>query len=224
MYVNEVFHSVQGEGRLAGTPSVFMRTSGCNLRCSWCDSAYTSWEPEGEVMDTEEVIEEVEKYGCEHIVVTGGEPLLQTDLDEFCSSMSDKHITVETNATVYEEVEADLISLSPKLSNSTPDDDSEWAEIHEEERLNFDVIDEWIANYDYQLKFVVCDENDLEEIEDILASLREYDDEKVLLMPEGTDRDTLKERGSWLSRVCMERGYRYSPRLQVHLYGDKRGT
>jgi len=221
-----VFYSVQGEGVLAGTPSVFVRTSGCNLRCSWCDSAYTSWNPEGETEDIENLVERVEGYDADHVVFTGGEPVLQSDADEFLSAV-DAHTTVETNATVYRDLDADLISMSPKLSNSTPTEDEstgDWRKIHEEERLNFDVIESFIDSQEYQLKFVVADRDDLGEIEDILASLSGYDRGRVLLMPEGTDRDTLRERGEWLAEVCKDRGFRYSPRLQIHIYGNKRGT
>jgi 7-carboxy-7-deazaguanine synthase len=136
--------------------------------------------------------------------------------------MSDRHITIETNATVSENLEADLISMSPKLSNSTPEGD--WEGTHEERRIDFETMEFWIDNYDYQLKFVVCEEEDIEEIEDILGSLKEHDRKRVLLMPEGTDRDTLKERGEWIAEICKERGYRYSPRLHIHMYGNQRGT
>nr|WP_276591950.1 7-carboxy-7-deazaguanine synthase QueE [Halorutilus salinus] len=224
MYVSEVFYTVQGEGRLAGVPSVFVRTSGCNLRCSWCDSAYTSWDPEGETETVEEVVERADGYGANHYVVTGGEPLLQPDIDELCASL-DGDVTVETNATVYRDVDAELVSMSPKLSNSTPDEEADgWREIHEEERIDFDVIESYISSHDYQLKFVVADREDIDEIEDILASLSTYDRNHVLLMPEGVDRDTLRQRGEWLAELCKERGFRYSPRLQIHIYGNKRGT
>jgi 7-carboxy-7-deazaguanine synthase len=173
-------------------------------------------------MDTQEVTKEVNGYDCSHAVITGGEPLLQDGLEEFCGSISDKHITIETNATVKKNIEADLISMSPKLSNSTPEGD--WAERHEERRIDYDTIEFWIENYDYQLKFVVCEQEDIEEIEDILGSLKEYDQDRVLLMPEGTDRETLNDRGEWIADLCKERGYRYSPRLHIHMYGNKRGV
>lgn len=177
-------------------------------------------------MEIEEVEEQIRGFGCSHVVVTGGEPLLQEDLDQLCRSIRDKHVTIETNATVYRDVDVDLVSVSPKLSNSAPPEDDDWHGIHEEKRLDFDVIEDWISDNstDYQLKFVVSDEEDLSEIEEILESVEGYDDERVLLMPEGTDRDTLRKRGSWLSEVCMERGYRYSPRLHIHLYGNERRT
>jgi 7-carboxy-7-deazaguanine synthase len=202
---------------------VFVRTSGCNLRCSWCDSAYTSWEPEGETENVEKIIEKVEEYDTDHVVLTGGEPLLQPDFEELCVALN-QHKTVETNATVYRDVDADLVSMSPKLSNSTPTDAGNWEEIHEKERLDFDVIESYISSHDYQLKFVVADRADLDEIEEVLASLADYDRNRVLLMPEGVDRETLRERGEWLAEVCKERGFRYSPRLQIHIYGNQRGT
>jgi 7-carboxy-7-deazaguanine synthase len=223
LYLSEIFYSVQGEGELAGVPSVFVRTSGCNLRCSWCDSAYTSWEPEGDTHEVKEVVEEVSEYDADHVVVTGGEPLLQPDFDELCAAL-DEHTTVETNATVYRDSDADLVSMSPKLSNSTPEGAGAWGEIHEEKRLNFEVIESYIDSHDYQIKFVVADREDIDEIEEVLASLSDYDRECVLLMPEGVDRDVLRDRGEWLAEECKERGFRYSPRLQIHIYGNKRGT
>jgi len=172
----------------------------------------------------EGIVERVEAYDADHVVLTGGEPLLQPDFDELCGAL-DEHKTVETNATVYRDVDADLVSMSPKLSNSTPSEDAgEWREIHEEDRLNFDVIESYISSHDYQLKFVVADHEDLGEIENILGSLTDYDPNRVLLMPEGVDRETLRERGEWLTEVCKERGFRYSPRLQIHIYGNQRGT
>lgn len=214
---------MQGEGRLAGTPSVFLRTSGCNLRCSWCDSSYTSWNPEGEERSLDDVMEEVRGYGANYAVVTGGEPLLQPEIQMACSRLSeDHHVTIETNATVYKEVDADLLSLSPKLSNSAPEGD--WREIHEEKRLDFEVMERYIEGYDYQLKFVVADEGDVGEIEEILERLADYDRDKVLLMPEGVEAEVLKRRGEWVAEACKRKGFRYSPRLQIHLYGNKRGT
>jgi len=172
----------------------------------------------------EDIVKKVDGYGTDHVVLTGGEPLLQPDFDELCAAL-DQHKTVETNATVYRDVDADLVSMSPKLSNSTPSEDAgEWSEIHEEDRLNFDVIESYISSHDYQLKFVVADHEDLGEIENILGSLADYDPNRVLLMPEGVDRETLRERGEWLAEVCKERGFRYSPRLQIHIYGNQRGT
>ena len=76
MRIAEIFYSVQGEGNLLGTPSVFIRTSGCNLRCVWCDTPYTSWKPEGRDWALREILAETKHYDTRYAVITGGEPLL----------------------------------------------------------------------------------------------------------------------------------------------------
>src|SRR5262245_45547448 len=144
MRIAEVFYSLQGEGRLTGVPSVFVRTTGCNLRCQWCDSPYTSWAPEGETLSVAEVLDRVAAYPAHHVVVTGGEPLLAPALPELCSELRRRqyHITIETAATVFVPVECDLASLSPKLSNSTPYDreGGRFAAAHERLRLRPEVV------------------------------------------------------------------------------------
>lgn len=227
MHVSEVFRSIQGEGRLAGTPSTFVRTSGCNLRCSWCDTKYTSWAPEGEEMAVEAVVDEAPLDGVDHVVVTGGEPFLQPDLPALVDRLGDRHVTIETAGTVHEGTDTDLVSISPKLANSTPDPDTvggDWADVHEERRLDFDVVERLMDEHDYQLKFVVADEGDVDDVEAFLDRLAGYDRSRVMLMPEGTDAATLERRRRWIADVCEDRGYRYSPRLHVQLYGDRRGT
>src|SRR5579884_658963 len=122
MRVAEIFFSIQGEGLLAGVPSAFVRTSGCPLRCAWCDSPYTSWEPEGDALSVPEVLDRLAAYRTRHVVVTGGEPLTAAGVEELCDGLRRRgcHITVETAAVVFKPVACDLASLSPKLSNSTP--------------------------------------------------------------------------------------------------------
>jgi 7-carboxy-7-deazaguanine synthase len=138
--IAEVYASLQGEGRLAGTPSVFVRTSGCNLRCHWCDTPFTSWQPEGINRDISELAAEVRRYGCSHVVITGGEPLIAASMNELCQRLRDTghHITLETAATHLPPEgppAVDLMSLSPKLASSTPDDShGQWHIRHEETR------------------------------------------------------------------------------------------
>src|SRR5947208_2601074 len=148
MRVSELFHSIQGEGKLSGVPSVFIRASGCNLRCSWCDTPYASWEPEGENVAVDDIVRQVGSFRCRQIVVTGGEPLIMPDIVELCAGLraAGHHITVETAATVYKPLELDLASLSPKLSNSTPHDRAagRYALMHETQRLNTPVIQQFI--------------------------------------------------------------------------------
>src|ERR1700749_4862084 len=122
MKISELFYSIQGEGKLLGVPSVFVRASGCNLRCTWCDTPYTSWSPEGAHQSIAQIVSQVQGFGASHVVVPGGEPLIAPEIVSLTNGLRDAglHITVETAGTVYEPVECDLMSISPKLSNSTP--------------------------------------------------------------------------------------------------------
>ena len=142
--ISEMFASVQGEGIWAGVPSSFLRVSGCNMRCVWCDTPYASWEPEGPVREVSEVVSEIGAYGIEHVVVTGGEPMLFDPIKELLGSLKNRGhtLTVETAGTVYREVPVDLMSISPKLANSSPPADTAdgWAERHEKTRLNLDPL------------------------------------------------------------------------------------
>jgi 7-carboxy-7-deazaguanine synthase len=131
------------------------------------------------------------------------------------------HITIETAGTVFKPVASDLMSISPKLSNSTPQ--GPWKEQHNRLRINREVLLQLMSRYEYQLKFVIENPRDLEEVRPLLASL-EADRARVVLMPEGTDRDVLRERGVWLAEICKSEGYRFSPRLHVDLYGNRRGV
>src|SRR5438034_6238104 len=105
MKISEIFHSIQGEGMLTGVPSVFVRASGCNLRCVWCDTPYASWQPEGENVPAAEIARRVGEFDARHVVVTGGEPMIMPDIVELCARLREAghHITMETAATVYDE-------------------------------------------------------------------------------------------------------------------------
>ena len=229
MRIAEIFHSIQGEGLLAGVPSVFVRTSGCNLRCHWCDTPYASWKPEGPEMSVEEIQKKVLGWNCRHVVLTGGEPMIIPDLPALAASLkkAGKHITIETAATVVPAgIACDLASLSPKLSNSTPPParDPAWAKKHEATRLQPSVISDWIRNYAFQLKFVVSTEQDISEIKNLLSLLPPAPFHQILLMPEGIDFQTLAEKAGWLVEVCKREGFRFCPRLQIELFGHTRGT
>ncbi|MEZ5403460.1 MAG: 7-carboxy-7-deazaguanine synthase QueE [Bryobacteraceae bacterium] len=225
MFVSELFYSIQGEGVLAGAPSVFIRTSGCNLRCSWCDTPYTSWAPEGSHRTLDELCAYVREHSTGYTVITGGEPMIAPEIVELTQRLraSGEHITVETAGTVYAPVECDLMSISPKLANSTPTDAGEWAARHERLRLQPEVLARLVAGWTYQLKFVVRGEEDLQEIDALLESIS-YSPDRVLLMPEGTDPSVLGERSQRVGEMCKKKGFRLSPRLHVLLYGNRRGT
>ena len=229
MRIAEIFHSIQGEGLLAGVPSIFIRTSGCNLRCDWCDTPYASWKPEGPEMSVKEILEKISAWNCDHVVLTGGEPMIAPDLSELAEALKKqgKHITIETAGTIPpSNIPCNLASLSPKLSNSTPpaSRDPAWAKKHESTRLQPEVISEWIRNYNFQLKFVVSSENDLVEIKSLLLNLPPVPLHQILLMPEGIDTQTLASRSPWLVDTCKREGFRFCPRLQIELFGHTRGT
>jgi 7-carboxy-7-deazaguanine synthase len=226
--ISEIFYSIQGEGTLIGVPSVFVRTSGCNLRCTWCDTPYTSWNPEGADMSLEQILAEVRQFTpARHAVVTGGEPMIAPEIVELTHLLRDAglHITIETAGTVFAPVACDLMSISPKLSNSTPHEreGGRWAAQHDRLRYQPEVLRKLIGAYPYQLKFVIAEPGDIEEA----SSMVEYlaaDPASIVLMPEGTNALTLNERGRWLAEICKERGWRLSTRLHVDLWGNRRGV
>jgi 7-carboxy-7-deazaguanine synthase len=225
--IAEIFYSIQGEGILVGVPSVFIRTSGCNLRCTWCDTPYTSWSPEGEDLSIEQIAGTVAGFHAAHVVITGGEPMIAPEMVRLSGVLRDAkvHITIETAGTVYAPVACDLISISPKLSNSVPyaREGGRWAAQHDRLRYQPEVLKRLIREYDYQLKFVITSADDLDEINQIRDDLR-AERARIALMPEGTSRELLRERGLWLAEICKANGYRYSPRLHIDLWGNTRGT
>ncbi len=228
MRISEIFYSIQGEGRLCGIPSVFIRTSGCNLRCVWCDTPYTSWRPEGKSWSISKIVSEVKKYPSRYIVITGGEPLLAPEIGALTGELKrdGAHITIETAATIFKPIAGDLISLSPKLANSTPwkRENGKFAQLHEKQRLNFTVIQKYLDSYDYQIKFVVAQKKDFDEIAQILDRLEAVDRCRVLIMAEGTTTRQLRAKASWIVELCKQYGYGFTPRLHIELYGNRRGT
>jgi 7-carboxy-7-deazaguanine synthase len=230
MLISEIFYSLQGEGELTGLPSVFVRTSGCNLRCTWCDTPYASWNPEGTQQSIEAIVAEVQRHPTRHVVLTGGEPMIAPQIRELAAELKrlGYHVTIETAATVAPDgIACDLASLSPKLLNSAPNGSQHatWRKKHEATRWQPDVVRAWIDHYTYQFKFVVAQPADVDELEGMLEKLgRDIPRHKVLLMPEGVTMDALRARAPWLSELCKTRGYRYAHRLQIELYGNKRGT
>lgn len=226
--IAEIFTSIQGEGIWTGVPSTFVRISGCNMRCRWCDTPYASWEPEGDFWEIDQIVERVD---ADHAVLTGGEPMLFDPLEDLaqCLKNKGKTITIETAGTVHRKVACDLMSISPKLANSDPDEDTPggWAERHRATRENLEPLKNLVTDYNCQLKFVVNPDNgldDLREIEALLSQIPAVEPSRILLMPEGTDSETLHRRMKRLVEPVLERGWRLTPRLHIDLFGDTRGT
>src|SRR5439155_8882438 len=170
--IAEIFYSIQGEGALVGVPSVFVRTSGCNLRCVWCDTPYTSWQPEGDELSLDDVLARVDEHPqARHVVLTGGEPMIAPQVVELTGRLHARglHITIETAGTVSKPVVCDLMSISPKLAHSTPAGD--WAAVHERLRIQPGTLRRLMDDYDHQLKFVVAAPEDMDEIRRLLDQL-----------------------------------------------------
>jgi len=234
--IAECYRSLQGEGLLAGTPSVFLRTSGCNLRCHWCDTPFTSWEPVGSEQSSEAVLQAIAAFGCQHVVVTGGEPMLSAECLDCCRELRLRgyHVTIETAGTVLrDEIPpaelADLFSISPKLASSAPPADTpgDWHRRHEAARRRDDVVAALLAAGGYQLKFVIDRATDLDEAchwLDAIDRLITVDRSRVLLMPQGTDAEALAATTAWLQPACHRQGFRFAPRHHLSWYGHARGT
>lgn len=235
--ISETFYSIQGEGKLAGAPSFFIRAAGCNLRCAWCDTPYASWSPEGEQRTVSAIVAEALSHPARRAVVTGGEPMMFDAVVPLCGGLREAgfHVTIETAGTIHRELACDLMSVSPKLASSAPapgdsrDPGGVWRERHNQRRINLAALQSLLDGYlERQLKFVVSADPaaaaaDTAEIDALLAGLRGWRADDILLMPEGIALPTA-ERKSALSRLCMDRGWRYCPRLHIELFGNVRGT
>ncbi|HVX61150.1 MAG TPA: 7-carboxy-7-deazaguanine synthase QueE [Pirellulales bacterium] len=228
MKIAEIYLSIQGEGLLTGAESVFVRASGCNLRCWYCDTPFASWSPEGEDLSVAEILDQVDPHECDHVVLTGGEPMLFAELVPLAAALRREgmHVTIETAGTLDLPVECDLMSISPKLSNSTPVGrlHPRWSRRHEQSRHAPEVVRRLVRNYPYQFKFVVDQPSDCEEVEQYLALFPQIDRSRVLLMPQGTDPDELVRQGEWLKPYCEAAGLRFCPRRQIEWFGLVRGT
>jgi 7-carboxy-7-deazaguanine synthase len=225
--IAEVFHSIQGEGGLVGMPSFFIRTTGCNLRCEWCDTPYTSWKPEGTWWTIDDLVRAV-PAAARYVVVTGGEPMLWENLPRLTAELraTGRHVTIETAGTLFRELDCDLMSISPKLASSDPGPHRPAgvrAE-HASRRIDVAALTRLVTSYAVHLQFVVATPEDLPEIDELLMSLPPIPAETVLLMPLGTRIDEIAARGRWIAELCKARGWRYTPRLHVDLYGNTRGT
>ena len=255
MVINEIFYSLQGEGFLTGVPSVFVRLAGCPLRCRWCDTKYAWSKDAGDDYSIAEIIQAVQQWPCKFIVITGGEPMINPDLPQLVQQLnaSEKHITIETAGVAFmPNMPCDLMSISPKLSNSTPsaEDRSQKTEIRSLAptpvvgargtevkslsraqsrgqkflRPDITILRKLIDNYKYQLKFVVDSEGDLPEIQQTIERIGNVDSEKVMLMPQAATRDELLAKSPMVAELCKRTGFAFCQRLQVLLWNNQRAT
>lgn len=209
MKITEIKHTIQGEGSLQGTPSIFVRFKECNLNCVWCDSKNQN---NYICLNVEELMKKIKKYNCKNIVITGGEPFLEKDLEILTIKLKELnfHITIETNGTIYRSVMCDLLSISPKLKHS-----------NNRNCLNYEALGKLITNYNYQIKFVVRDEKDIEEISRIIKKLNLVKDERIMLMALSSNYAEIKDREKSVIKLCMKNNYRYADRLQLQIWRDE---
>lgn len=239
--------TIQGEGKLNGIPSLFIRLAGCNLHCCWktadgdlseCDTAHAAFRLQNTSEYTSEEICDIilrNTNGCiDHIVITGGEPFLQADeVKSLCYKLKRSgkyHLTIETNATLFDAglcEYIDFFSMSPKLSTSVsnvPNKDR-----HEKLRINTANINAFIdharsRDKDFQLKFVYSSEADIAEIKSILPQLTGWKKEDILLMPLGANEKELRLNMQKTLEHCIRNGWRYCDRLHISLFGAKHGV
>jgi 7-carboxy-7-deazaguanine synthase len=180
-------------------------------------------------MTVEQILAAVRSHPAGHAVVTGGEPMIAPGIVELTQELKrlGLHITIETAGTVChpEPIACDLMSISPKLENSTPHEreGGKWAAQHDRLRYQPEVLRKLMAEFEYQLKFVVASPDDMTEITKMLEEIG-ADRSRVVLMAEGTTSDVIRQRASWLAEICKEQGFRYSGRLHIDLWGNQRGV
>ncbi len=223
----EVFHSLQGEGAFAGRPAVFLRLAFCNLACAWCDTRYTwDWGPGDQEKETVGLSpagaeEAILRYGCRSLVVTGGEPLLQqAGLAPLLEALGGRGfwIEIETNGTIRPDERLAGVtshwSVSPKLAGSgCPSSARERPEVYRFfSRLP-------TAHF----KYVIDGPDDLAEV-GCLSATYGIPRDRVVLMPQAVEAAALLEKGRWLADICVREGFLFSTRLQVLLWGGRRGV
>ena len=228
MFIAEIFHSLQGEGVFSGHPSVFIRTSGCNLRCLWCDTPYTSWDAQGEHRTIDQLLEATDQWcSTEHVVITGGEPMLQKDLPDLLDGLHARghFTTIETAGTLYDDrVRPSFFSLSPKLDNAQPGSRHLWEDRLHRRNNSRDMLPRFIASgVDFQFKFVVQGQLDKREILDLVETFQ-IPKSKVMLMPEATSADQLRRRELDVAQLCRQEGFVFTTRLHIELWGNTKGT
>ncbi len=228
MRIVDIYESKQGEGLWTGVEAVFIRVCGCNLRCSFCDTPNASWFPEeGSELSVEEIASRILLYGHRHVVLTGGEPMIYSEtipLTRLLHEMKLK-ITIETAGSLDIPVKCDLMSISPKLSNSIPMDASaQTIRLHNKNRFRPEVIRSLIKNYEYQIKFVMDEPEDILEVEEYISMFEEIDPHRILLMPLAVDAPTMWSKADWIVPYCLKRGFQYCPRMQLEWFGNRRVT
>ena len=228
MLISEIFYTLQGEGTYTGVPCLFIRTAGCNLRCGWCDTPYTSWHSEGDRRDIDELLAETARWSdVRHAVISGGEPLIQTDLGELVDKLKGRghFVTIETAGTLHcPDVQPQFFSVSPKLRHSVPAAEHARERALHERNNTFEHLPRFMeGDADYQFKFVVEGDGDTSEVNELVERF-DIPRHKVFLMPQGMTPEDLNRRGPVVAEICKREGFNFTARLQIELWGNTRGT
>lgn len=214
MIVSEIFHSIEGEGIEIGRPEVFIRLTGCNLRCTWCDTKYAL--ENGEEMSIKEILQEVSKYPCKSVSITGGEPLLQKkELLELVEQLKvlDYWIQINTNGTIFDEEIFNLVNLIT-MDCKCPSSEME---------SDLDVLDKTkeLFALKTQFKFVISNEKDYEYAKKIVR-FHLSDVSGIVFQPEWNSRDFAKKLVALVKRDCLNA--RVILQQQKIIWGPKRGV
>lgn len=223
MQISEIFYSIQGEGTNIGKPAIFLRLAGCHLRCVWCDSKFTWDMKSGKQMSTEQIIKVIKKYPCKHLIITGGEPLIQqSEIKELLEkrvqnqkkNISQQYfVEIETSGSLQPQMNelVDQYNCSPKLSNS------------KNRPINYNLSLQKFPKEKTWYKFVVDKKSDLKEIKKFIKD-HKLPKDKIILMPQGISKTEILKCGKWLAEICKKENWRFSTRLHIELWGNKRGT
>lgn len=213
VHLSEIFYSIQGEGKTIGQPAIFIRFAGCNLKCSWCDTAYT-WHPQkikAQQVSLEKVIQQIkelsQKHTCHHLIFTGGEPLLQQNIIRAIQThLPHFFVEIETNGSIPLQVLAHQINISYKLKNSGNN--------------YYDLAIHPHAHTIY--KFVIDNEQDIEESL-VFCKQKEIPRDQIYFMPLGKTKKELNQKNLFLIEKCKEHGVNFCPRLHIMLWGNQPG-
>lgn len=219
---DRVFFSIQGEGQSIGKPAVFLRLHYCNLHCSWCDTQYT-WDKDRKEFWTESinwtvlhVLKIINKYHCQRLVITGGEPLLQQEeISQLVRLIPKWKVEIETNGTISPNEYLSKrcqFNVSPKLNNSGQDNRL---------TIKIDVLNKLNSLPNTTFKFVVTGKKDIIEIENVIKKCS-LDQQKIIIMPEGINSKRMRLHALSIVDEVKGRNWRILPRLQITLWGDKR--
>ncbi|ARN56009.1 7-carboxy-7-deazaguanine synthase QueE [Sedimentisphaera salicampi] len=221
MKISEIFYSIQGEGRLAGVPSLFIRTAGCPVNCPWCDTDYAKSFDAGEEMSVAQILRRADARDGSNVVITGGEPLIQEDLADLCYGLRaiSPHITLETSGILPAgDLAVDLMSISPKLSNAQNDEEKNFEHFYPE------IISGLIEEYSSQIKFVVSDLQDVLEAGRAVKEISAVGRADLMLMPMASTFEEYQLKAPEVAQYCLGFGYTFCPRLQLVLFGGGKGA